>query len=1131
MKRYIQFILNGKRYRFLIDEELDKILKRTLRERYRFDANNVLNLETTDLASSYKEKQLIFKAILNQIDTYDLPPELKGRINTLKGYINTNKSDVYHSDLIELDSLLSEASEIYGNVRTNLEKKEVAQVKREQAQETVAEIEGLIDDTNYESDDISDTVSTTDDKIDEFNAIIEEIALDESLKDEVPIADIKDAVERIVICDTMEDYVSKTGSSYDLESSIKDKSAKIVLPPNSKLEDVVVKIINSTTSENTLNKVITYMDRKAKYQNKTSSAFESLRSNLKVKGLNGRNLNYFGDQFILEYQRICQETGISFESMFADYFNGYSQSRRYNSPLDKFIRTFIKFNGGGDQSLRGLLEAVIIKKATAAHLIQNRYNNYLTPSYRNLSVNGSGTINFGTTLDNKVSSLDSSLDISGNTRLAAGSNITTSKEMNRQSTLSSEGTLEKRTELNGNISNAATLNMQEELQESGQVDASVVKPSIKAGILEEPEEENIVVSNTTFNNQNGTSAIRQNNQPIIPEVDGTAAKKLEPIPDLSENPDIQGNPKVIPFPGPGSRRNIRNKFNSKPQNKQNSGSVVINLETRLATKKAGIISPPITEETNETNYYEETSTDNSYDDSGYGSNYNDTMSEAENDSDKEQDGNEASINQKSEDSNNNLEDAKQAALNVAGEEIKKEVKKQASKAIMEFIKKNSYVLAIAGVILLLLLIVLLTMADMEEKKRQAYNSSSSGCAGEGGNLVSFLAGWEGTSGEACTKNGLSGHTAVNQGDGTLTTGAGVTNHLVSSISDYIRENNLTGYFHLNSGNNTYFMSLGDCIPDEVSEELKEVGVREIYAAPIEPAAAELGIVLTEYQKDALTSFNYNLGAGHTKELLQAYKDDGYEGLWNKMKVYVKSQGEVLSGLKKRRKGEFALFVTGDYSDQGAFYGRSLDNYDDYNSENVKEREYICVAGGDGSLIANIDGFMMRTSRPLRTNSFYYNDGAGNEGECAWYAPRRAREILASINSPRTFDGRGLNGGDFCHAPEVLNGTFQISKNVHEPQPGSLISWKKSGDYGHVAVVEQVNPDGSILISEAFISLGIYGKNARTTIHSYSDMVAARRKNCEGNNSGCFQTRTISADRIQNAGWSSNYQFDCYVYLR
>lgn len=1129
MKRYIQFILNGKRYRFLIDEELDKVLKKALGERYKFDANNILNLEARDLASSYKEKQLIFKAILNQIDNYDLTPELKGRINTLRGYINTNKSDVYHSDIVELDSLLSEVSEIYGNVSTNLEKKENVQLQREQTQEKVAEIEGLVDDANNVRENIGDAESTIDDKIDEFNAIIEEIALDETLKDEVPIDDIKDAIERVVICDSMEEFVSKTGSAYDLESSIKDKSAKIVLPPNSKLEDVVVKIISSTTSENTLNKVITYMDRKAKYQNKTASAFESLRSNLKIKGLNGRNLNYFGDQFILEYQRICQETGISFESMFADYFNGYSQSRRYNSPLDKFIRTFIKFNGGGDQSLRGLLEAVIVKKATAAHLIRNRYNNYLAPAYRNLSVNGSGTINFGTTLDNKVSSLDSSLDISDNTRLAAGSNITTSKEMNRQSTLSSEGTLEKRTELNGNISNAATLNMQEELQESSQVDASRLKSGIKAGVLEESEEENIVVTKATFNNQKG----RQNNQPIIPEVDGTAAKKLEPIPDLSENPNFQENPnpKVIPFPGPGSRRNIRNKFNSKPQNKQNSGSVVINLEARLATKKAGIVSPPITEETDETNYYEETSVDNSYDDSSYESNYADTKSEVENDNDKESNGNDVSINQKSADSNNNLEDVKQAALNVAGEEIKKEVKKQASKAVMEFIKKNPYVLAIAGIILLLLLIILLTMADMEEKKRQAYKSSSSGCAGEGGNLVSFLAGWEGTSGEACTKNGLSGHTAVNQGDGTLTTGAGVTNHLVSSISDYIRENNLTGYFHLNSGNNTYYMSLGDCIPDEVSEELKEVGVREIYAAPIEPAAAELGIVLTEYQKDALTSFNYNLGAGHTKELLQAYKDDGYEGLWNKMKVYVKSQGEVLSGLKKRRKGEFALFVTGDYSDQGAFYSRSLDNYDDYNSENVKEREYICVAGGDGSLIANIDGFMMRTSRPLRTNLFYYNDGAGNEGECAWYAPRRAREILASINSSNTFDGRGLNGGDFCHAPEVLNGTFQISKNVNAPQPGSLISWKKAGDYGHVAVVEQVYPDGSILISETFISLGIYGKNARTKIHSFSDMVAARRKNCEGNNSGCFQTRTIPANRIQNAGWSSSYQFDCYVYLR
>ncbi len=65
-----------------------------------------------------------------------------------------------------------------------------------------------------------------------------------------------------------------------------------------------------------------------------------------------------------------------------------------------------------------------------------------------------------------------------------------------------------------------------------------------------------------------------------------------------------------------------------------------------------------------------------------------------------------------------------------------------------------------------------------------------------------------------------------------------------------------------------------------------------------------------------------------------------------MKLYVNSTingvKQELSGLKKRRKAEFALFVTGDYTDQNLFYSRGLDNYDDFNSEGVLQRQAICT---------------------------------------------------------------------------------------------------------------------------------------------------------------------------------------------
>lgn len=61
-----------------------------------------------------------------------------------------------------------------------------------------------------------------------------------------------------------------------------------------------------------------------------------------------------------QYQALCRETGVDPEEMFRDYFSN-SASKRYNSPLDQFIRLFIKANGG-NESLRGVLEATLVKK-------------------------------------------------------------------------------------------------------------------------------------------------------------------------------------------------------------------------------------------------------------------------------------------------------------------------------------------------------------------------------------------------------------------------------------------------------------------------------------------------------------------------------------------------------------------------------------------------------------------------------------------------------------------------------------------------------------------------------------------------------------------------------------------------
>lgn len=394
MKRYIEIFIGGKRYRFLIDEELDKTLKVTLKDRYKFDSNNTLVVENDDLVNYYNLKQLILKSILNQVSAYDLTPDLQRKIDLLKGYVGS-RNTVYSSDLTKIDSIIGEASEIYSGIRANLPKKEIAEEQREQIKDNLDSIKDIANSTNYE--DVSETISNSDDKLEEFKTIIEEIADDEGLKNEIPVNDINGALDRVVICSSMEEFIDKTNSnvnSYDIVNAIKNKSEKIIFPPNTKLEDVTVEILKTCINDNNImNKVVTYVERKALFKNKTDSAFESLRSSLKISGLSSRNLNFFGDQFFSAFESICNESGVNFESMFADYFNSYSANRKYNSPMDKFIRLFNKFNGGNDNT-RSLLEAMLVKKAISRGLISRKYNSYLKDEYRNLNVNSNGYINF-----------------------------------------------------------------------------------------------------------------------------------------------------------------------------------------------------------------------------------------------------------------------------------------------------------------------------------------------------------------------------------------------------------------------------------------------------------------------------------------------------------------------------------------------------------------------------------------------------------------------------------------------------------------------------------------------------------------------------------------------------------------
>ncbi len=212
---------------------------------------------------------------------------------------------------------------------------------------------------------------------------------------------------------------------------------------------------------------------------------------------------------------------------------------------------------------------------------------------------------------------------------------------------------------------------------------------------------------------------------------------------------------------------------------------------------------------------------------------------------------------------------------------------------------------IAFVILLLFVILFLIIFAIFAGGSSNGNNCSSEQTQE--DLLNFIYTFEGA--RYCDKEKTKYEVYQNPGD-RVTVGHGVT-------TDYIKD-----------------MKVGDCIPvDEVrpfeikAVETKRAGVKRFFS----------GVNLTNYQEDALTSMLYNGCAGMFSEMATSYQDDSYEGLWSVMKRCTNS-GEL--GLQRRRKAEFALFVTGDYTIAPDYKLKvfTTEEYDDYNYDDIMSRK-------------------------------------------------------------------------------------------------------------------------------------------------------------------------------------------------
>lgn len=330
-------------------------------------------------------------------------------------------------------------------------------------------------------------------------------------------------------------------------------------------------------------------------------------------------------------------------------------------------------------------------------------------------------------------------------------------------------------------------------------------------------------------------------------------------------------------------------------------------------------------------------------------------------------------------------------------------------------------------------------------------------------IIKFINGFEASNPPSCTtKSGKEGYVAENLGDGTITAGYGITNYVVgnSASQAIIKENNATGDF-TNSGGK-YIMRAGDCVSKSTIDKIQLNSIQNNFGAAVTNSAEKNNVSLSQYEKDALTSFNYNLGSGHIDKLVTSFKDDGYQGLWNSMKGYVHSGGQTLPGLQKRRKAEFALFVTGDYTDRGLFYSRNIYNYDDFDSENVMARK----ATGNASECRTVSGdkeavveIALREYEDWNSSKKYcesitkylaacgYNNGKGGiDDYCAGFVSYVLKE--AGVE-----EQIGLVKSCFANDfEEVSAGTVKPAGGSYIPEPGDVMM---TNGGGHVVIVEKV----------------------------------------------------------------------------
>ena len=307
-----------------------------------------------------------------------------------------------------------------------------------------------------------------------------------------------------------------------------------------------------------------------------------------------------------------------------------------------------------------------------------------------------------------------------------------------------------------------------------------------------------------------------------------------------------------------------------------------------------------------------------------------------------------------------------------------------------------------------------------------------------GSIFSFISVFEGTGKRCKASDGSNGYVvyADSLANGKLTVGPGVT-------SDYIDG-----------------MKVGDCLSEsDVSAgyEKAEKSKRNMIQSTFAEAS------LSKNQEDAMVSMAYNGCGTFFSNIATAAKNDDLAGVWKAMKDCTNNG---LLGLERRRKAEFALYVTGDYSEETAKKYKEKTwtdlEYNDYDSEGVLAKiasgsssqcvETRSTSSGSGSasdIVAVAKSELaswknLSDAQKCATIKEKYMPACG-------YGGKGVHDYCAGFVSYVLKTAGVQNVGGTCMANSFANEPgFHKSGGNYVPKPGDVAVFS-----GHVAIVTKV----------------------------------------------------------------------------